>query len=101
MPRKSSVALWHLIVLLAFSIVLISTLSAQVMQGPTTIRQSVHHDLSLPLSEMVKTAPPPDLTIQEAEEMKLIPLPPGLPTLTEDPVRQAMDLVATPSPPLA
>ena len=61
------------------------TLTAQVMQGPTTIRYNVNHDVSLPLSEMIKNAPPPDLTVHEAEPMKRIPLPPGLTQLTEDP----------------
>lgn len=88
----------RLTVLLAVIFVLISTLSAQVMQGPTTIRQSVHHDVSLPLSEMIKNAPPPDLTLHEVEPMKRIPLPPGFVALPEDPVRQALAPITTGSP---
>jgi hypothetical protein len=74
-----------------------SLMAQQVMQGPTTIRQNVHHDVSLPLREMVKNAAPPELTVHEAEEMKHIPLPPGLSTLTEDPALQTLAPV-TPSP---
>ena len=32
-------------------------LTAQVMQGPTTVRSNVHHDVSLPLSVMAQNAP--------------------------------------------
>jgi hypothetical protein len=84
--------------LLTLTFVLTLSLSAQVMQGPTTIRQNVHHDVSLPLSEMIKNAPALPLTIPEAEPMKLIPLPPGLFPLTEDPVRQGLAPPVTPSP---
>jgi hypothetical protein len=98
MSRNFRVLPQHLIGLMAILFLLTSTLSAQVSQGPTTIRQSVHHDVSLPLSEMIKNAPAPDLTVHEVEPMKRIPLPPGLSTLIEDPVRQATDLVSTPSP---
>ena len=97
MSQKSCVWLRHTSVLIALTFVLTLSLSAQVMQGPTTIRQNVHHDVSLPLSQMIKNAPPPDLTAHEAEEMKHIPLPPGLFPLTEDPVRQMLAPL-TPSP---
>jgi hypothetical protein len=60
------------------------------MQGPTTIRQNIHDDLSLPLSEMVKSAPSPGSELHEVERMKLVPLPPGVIQLSEDPVRQMM-----------
>ncbi len=50
------------------------TLVAQVMQGPTTVRNNVHHDTSLPLSTLAKNAPLPDYTVhEEVEEMKHIP----------------------------
>src|ERR1039457_7234025 len=98
MSRNSRVLPQHLFVLLGVIFGFAATISAQVMQGPTTIRQSVHHDVSLPLSEMIKNAPAPDLTVHEVEPMKRIPLPPGLSTLIEEPVRQATDLVSTPSP---
>ena len=66
------------------------TISAQTLQGPTTIRQNVHNDVSLPLSVLAKTAPPPETALQEIEPMKRIPLPLGLaPLLEEDPLRQS------------
>src|ERR1700722_17669853 len=67
--------------------------------GPTTIRRDVHHDVSQPLSEMIKNAPPPSLERREVEPMKLIPLPPGLSQNQEDPVRQTTT-VPPPTPPV-
>src|ERR1035441_5047277 len=90
MPGVRCVSPWYLIVLLAISLAITTTLSAQVMQGPTTIRQNVQHDISLPLSVMVRNAPPPDLTLREVEPMKRIPLPLGLSMLEGDAVRQTM-----------
>jgi hypothetical protein len=99
MSRNSCVLPRHFVVLLVLLFGFAATVSAQVMEGPTTIRQNVHHDVSLPLGEMIKNAPPvTDLALHEVEPMKRIPLPPGLSTLTEDPVRQMMDLITTPSP---
>jgi hypothetical protein len=99
MPQRSRVLTGHFAVLLTLLLVCAITTSAQVMQGPTTIRQSVHNDLSLPLRVMAQHAPPPGSTINEAEEVKRVPLPPGLTELTEDPVRQALAPV-TPTPPV-
>ena len=56
--------------------------------GPTTIRHDVHHDVSLPLSEMIKHAPPVSLARRRVESMKLIPLPPALAPAQQDPVIQ-------------
>ncbi len=99
MSGNSRVLPRHCLVLMALLFGFAATVSAQVMQGPTTIRQNVHHDVSLPLTEMVKNAPPvTDLALHEVEPMKRVPLPPGLSTLTEDPVLQSMDLITTPSP---
>jgi hypothetical protein len=53
-----------------------------------TVRYDTHRDLSAPLSEMIKNAPPPSLVKHEAEPLKRIPLPPGMTQLEEDPVRQ-------------
>jgi len=58
------------------------------MEGPTTIRTDVHHDVSLPLSVMAANAPAQQLTQREAETWKRIPLPPGLSPLTQDPLLQ-------------
>src|ERR1035438_3364416 len=99
MSRSSRVLLRHFVVLQVLVSAFVGVISAQVMQGPTTIRQNVHHDVSLPLSEMIKNAPPvTDFAHHEVEPMKRVPLPPGLSTLTEDPVLQSMDLISTPSP---
>ncbi len=99
MSGNSRVLPRHCLVLMALLFGFAATVSAQVMQGPTTIRQNVHHDVSLPLTEMVKNAPPvTDLSLHDVEPMKRVPLPPGLSTLTEDPVLQSMDLITTPSP---
>src|ERR1700682_553937 len=48
----------------------------------TIIRQSVHHDVSLPLRDLIKTARVPNAQHQprEAEPARLIPLPSGLNT---------------------
>ena len=67
--------------------------------GPTTVRRDVHHDVSPPLREMIKYAPPPSLARRPVEPMKLIPLPPGMETVQEDPVIQ-MATVPPPTPPV-
>ena len=56
--------------------------------GPTTVRRDLHHDVSPPLRDLIKNAPPPSLARREVEPMRLIPLPPGLSQLAEDPIRQ-------------
>jgi len=67
--------------------------------GPTTVRRDVHHDISPPLREMIKYAPPPSLERRPVEPMRLIPLPPGLTQTQEDPVIQ-IGTVAAPTPPV-
>jgi hypothetical protein len=67
--------------------------------GPTTIRHDVHHDVSLPLSEMIKHAPPPSLARRRVEPMKRIPLPPELAAAQQDPVIQ-VGTVPPPTPPV-
>jgi hypothetical protein len=67
--------------------------------GPTTIRHDVHHDVSQPLSEMIKHAPPPSLARRRVETMKLIPLPPALFAAQQDPVIQ-VGTVAPLTPPV-
>ena len=88
MPHDTHSVSLKLAALLAAIFALSVVLPAQVMQGPTTIRYNVHHDVSQPLSVMVQHAPPQDLTQREAEPLKRIPLPAGLAGLEEDPVRQ-------------
>src|SRR5712671_5905441 len=92
-----------MILLLSFAVpLLIPAASAQAgaRSGPTTIRRDVHHDVSPPLREMIKYAPPPSLVRKEVEPLKRIPLPPGLSQLQEDPVRQTAT-VPLPTPPVS
>jgi hypothetical protein len=92
------------ILLLTFAVPpLVPTAFAQstTSTGPTTVRRDVHHDVSPPLSEMIRNAPPPSLERREVEPLKRIPLPPGLTPLEEDPVRQASTVgLMTPTPTL-
>ncbi len=75
-------------VALAASLLLLIAVPLFGQSGPTTVRRDVHHDVSQPLSEMIRYAPPPSLVRREVEPLKRIPLPPGLTPLAEDPVRQ-------------
>src|SRR4030088_1732309 len=76
------------------------SLPALAQTGPTTVRRDVHHDVSPPLREMIKHAPPPSLERRPVEPMKLIPLPPGLIRFQEDPVIQTVT-VPPPTPPVS
>ena len=98
MSQRLSGLLRFVCLLSSFTLLLPALMTAQVMQGPTTIRSNVHHDVSLPLSVMAKNPPKDQEEEREAEAWKRVPLPPGLSQLTEDPVRQALDLPVTPSP---
>jgi hypothetical protein len=84
---------------LALAVILSLTVSLFAQSGPTTVRRDVHHDVSAPLSEMIKHAPPPSLERRPVESMKLIPLPPGLAQTGEDPVMQ-VSTIAPPTPPV-
>jgi hypothetical protein len=57
-------------------------------QTSMTVRRNVHHDVSLPLRDLILHAPPPSLVKHEAEPARRIPVPQGLVPLQEDPVRQ-------------
>ena len=63
-------------------------LPAQAGRGPTTVRRDLHHDVSLPLADLIRMARPISHGKLEAEPRRSIPLPPGLHPLEEDPVRQ-------------
>ena len=89
---------------LAASLVLLLALplfieSAFAQTGPTTVRRDVHHDVSPPLIEMIRHAPPPSLARRPVEPLRRIPLPPGLLTPQEDPVVQ-VSTVPPPTPPV-
>src|SRR5271157_6330581 len=75
----------------------VAPLAAQTVQhGPTTVRFDVHHDVSPPLRDLIRNAPPPSLEREEAEPVGRIPLPPGLSELSEDPIRQRTVVPLTP-----
>lgn len=76
------------------------SLPVLAQSGPTTVRRDVHHDVSPPLGEMIRHAPPPSLERRPVEPMKLIPLPPGLVRFQEDPVIQSVT-VPPPTPPVS
>jgi len=86
------------LLLLTLWIAAAAPLRAQVaQQGPTTVRENVHHDVSPPLRDLIKNAPPPSLEMHEAEPVRRIPPPPGLVPLQEDPVRQWTTIPLTPT----
>jgi hypothetical protein len=90
-----------LLLSLAVSLLVPSVFAQSAAQsGPTTIRRDVHHDVSPPLSEMIKYAPPPSLVRKEVEPLKRIPLPPGLSHIQEDPVVQT-STIPLPTPPIS
>jgi hypothetical protein len=87
------------LLLLTLWIAAAAPLRAQVaqQQGPTTVRGNVHHDVSPPLRDMIKNAPPPSLEIHEAEPVRRLPPPPGLVPLPDDPIRQWTTIPLTPT----
>src|SRR5450755_5156757 len=89
-PRRKNMSTPNPVIVqrLALAVMLSLTVSLFAQSGPTTVRRDVHHDVSQPLSEMIKHAPPPSLERKEVEPMRLIPLPPGLAEPQEDPVIQ-------------
>src|SRR5450432_1237974 len=93
MITQKSFSLRHAAVLACF--VLFSCLPG-LAQSRMTVRRDVHRDVSAPLSEMILHAPPPSLAKHEAEPVRRIPLPPGLPQLEEDSVRQRTMVPFTP-----
>ena len=64
---------------------------------PTSIRQDVHHDISLPLTEMIRRATALVREEHEAEPWRNIPLPTGFSPMLEDPVLQTQTLGQTPA----
>src|SRR5207302_5280144 len=61
---------------------------AMAAQSLMTVRTEERHDVSQPLRDMIQAVPKQALTIHEAEPVRRIPLPTGLATLPDDPVRQ-------------
>jgi hypothetical protein len=76
------------LLLFAFLIASVLIASSQVSHGPTTIRRDLHHDVSLPLTDLMRQAKPEPYQQHEAEPRRPIPLPAGLQSLAEDPVLQ-------------
>jgi len=60
---------------------------AQAIPGPT-VRRDLHHDISAPLAELIRTSHPVTHGKLEAEPARRIPRPEGLMPMSEDPVRQ-------------
>ncbi len=87
MPGARRSALVGILLLISWSLLNVGGF-AQAHPGPTTIRRDVHHDVSLPLADMVRNARPGEHEEREAEPRRSIPLPPGFTPLMEDPVRQ-------------
>jgi len=57
-------------------------------QSRMTVRREERHDISPPLRDLIARVPRQALTRHEAEPARRIPLPAGLSTLPDDPVRQ-------------
>ncbi len=85
--NTSRVAIRHSILCLLV-LAMVPVALAQATHGPTTVRRDVHHDISLPLIELIRNAPPVEREEHEAEPVRPVPLPRGLKPLAEDPVRQ-------------
>jgi hypothetical protein len=66
-------------------------------QSLMTVRRAVHQDLSPPLLDLIKQAPPATPAKREAEPVRRIPLPQGFAPLGEDPVLQRTVAAATPA----
>lgn len=81
---------------LVFPILISSVAVGQLRPGPTTIRRDLHHDVSPPLIDLIRMAPPLTNVHHEAEEMRNIPLPARMSPLSEDPVRQSRTSGLTP-----
>jgi hypothetical protein len=82
--RFSFFPIFPLVSLLA----LVFTLAAHAQTASPTVRRDLHHDVSLPLIDMIRSARPEPYRQHEAEPRRGIPLPQGLAPLQEDPIRQ-------------
>ena len=82
LPRS---LIWKHLLGVGLPLLLSFSLAAQSLP---TVRGEEHHDLSQPLRDLIQIAPKQAMVVQEAEPARRIPLPPGLMTLPEDPVRQ-------------
>ena len=86
--------------IVSFTLLLGATAAAQNQSTPV-MRWNVKHDVSAPLSEMIKNAPKATATVlskHEAEPVRRIPLPPGMSgsAAVQDLVRQQTVAAATP-----
>jgi Bacterial Ig-like domain (group 3)/Divergent InlB B-repeat domain len=86
MLRMSRLAIWKPLLGVGLSLLYPFSLTAQ---SSMTVRGEEHHDVSQPLRDLIRVAPPQPRAVREAEPVRRIPLPPGLTTLPEDPVRQS------------
>jgi len=93
MCHRSFASLQYACVLVALTCCFSITSSAQAIQGPTTVRANIAHDVSPPLNVMLQNAPKQKVTEQEAEEWKRIPVPGAAQKqqqLAEDPLNQTL-----------
>jgi hypothetical protein len=97
MPGKKSPSLRHAALLAGL---LLSFCVSGLAQSLMTIRRQVHHDVSAPLRDLIRVAPKPSRIKHEAEPVRRIPLPLGLSTLEEDPIRQQTTVSVTPFTPV-
>ena len=76
--------------IVSLALLFLGSTIASSAQGHVTTRWNVKHDVSAPLSEMIKNAPKATAGAKhEAEPLRRIPLPPGLLPGVEDSVRQS------------
>lgn len=94
MLHRQGVSTYRSVLFVALLLVLVTPLLAQI-SGPT-VRRDMHHDVSPPLRDLIRNAPPPSLVQEESEPLRRIPLPPGLSQLEEDPIRQRTTAGNTP-----
>jgi hypothetical protein len=97
MPGKKSPSLRHAALLAGL---VLSICVSGLAQSRMTIRRQVHHDVSAPLRDLISVAPKPSRIKHEAEPVRRIPLPPGISTLEEDPLRQQTTVPVTPFTPV-
>ena len=76
--------------IVSLALLFLGSTIASSAQGHVTTRWNVKHDVSAPLSEMIKNAPKSTAGAKhEAEPLRRIPLPPGMLPGVEDSVRQS------------
>jgi hypothetical protein len=94
MRRHESYPVNYVVVLAGL---ILSSCLPGLAQSLMTVRRAVHQDVSAPLRDLIKQAPPATLTKREAEPVRRIPLPQEFAPLEEDPIRQRTVIPGTPA----